>query len=221
MKTSLTDQNTAIVFEKLRSQDAKSARDYPGDSSARQPVHVVYGGAQLFRADSPPSLGRKALETLHRYADGPEAFAEAMGLPANTTAIVYERVIAKLEREPVEDYRIDFEDGYGNRPDAEEDAEAERTASEMTSAMKIGLLPPFIGIRIKPLTPALRARSVRTLDLFLTTLLDQTGNTLPNGFVVTLPKITAPEEVSALADLFDVFESERGLAPKVLRMELM
>src|SRR5271166_4077079 len=143
MKTSLTDQNTAIVFEKLRSQDAKSARDYPGDSSARQPVHVVYGGAQLFRADSPPSLGRKALETLHRYADGPEAFAEAMGLPAITAAIVYERVIAKLEREPVEDYRIDFEDGYGNRPDAEEDGHASEAAAQVALGMNSGDLPPF------------------------------------------------------------------------------
>ncbi len=221
MKTSLTDQNTAVVFEKLHSQDVKFARVYPGDSSARQPVHVVYGGAQLFRADSAASLRKKALETLHRYAEGPAAFAEAMGLPANTAVIVYERVIAKLEREPVEDYRIDFEDGYGNRPDAEEDAEAERTAAEMASAMKSGLLPPFIGIRIKPLTPALRARSVRTLDLFLTTLLDQTANTLPDGFVVTLPKITVPEEVAALADLFDLFESARGLTPGTLRMELM
>jgi citrate lyase beta subunit len=221
MKTSLTDQNTALVFDKLHSQDAKFARDYPGDSSARQPVHVVYGGAQLFHADSAPSLGKTALETLHRYAEGPAAFAEAMGMPANTAAIVYERVIAKLEREPVEDYRIDFEDGYGNRPDAEEDAEAERTASEAARAMKKRLLPPFVGIRMKPLTPALRARSVRTLDLFLTTLLDRTDNKLPDGFVVTLPKITAPEEVSGLADLFDFFESARGLTPGILRMELM
>ncbi len=221
MKTSLTDQNTAIVFEKLRSQDAKFARDYPGDSSARQPVHVVYGGAQLFRADSAPSLGKKALEALHRYADGRAAFAEAMALPANTAGIVYDRVIAKLEREPVEDYRIDFEDGYGNRPDPEEDAEAERTVSEMARAMESGLLPPFIGIRIKPLTPALRSRSIRTLDLFLTTLLDRTGNILPDNFVVTLPKITVPEEVAALADLFEMFESNRGLIAGVLRMELM
>lgn len=221
MKTSLTDRNTAIVFEKLRGQDAKFANSYPGDSSARQPVHVVYGGAQLFRADSAPSLGKKALETLHRYAAGSTAFAQAMGLPPDTAGIVYERVIAKLEREPVEDYRIDFEDGYGNRPDSEEDAEAERTASEMANAMTTGLLPPFIGVRIKPLTPALRARSIRTLDLFLTTLLDQTDNVLPQGFVVTLPKITVPEEVSALADLFDIFETARGLELGTLRMELM
>ena len=34
------------------------------------------------------------------------------------------RVVDKLKREPIEDYRLDFEDGYGTRPDAEEDGHA-------------------------------------------------------------------------------------------------
>lgn len=213
--------NTAIVFEKLRAQDAAFARTYPGDSPARQPVHVVYGGAQLFRSDSAVALGRKAREAVEQYASGAAAFAEAMGLQGSLADTVYERVMAKLKREPVEDYRIDFEDGYGNRPDAEEDAEAQRTASETAIGMKNGTLPPFIGIRIKPLTPALRERSVRTLELFLNTLLQRTAGALPDGFVVTLPKITVPEEVAALAGLFELFEAERGLAAGSLRMELM
>jgi len=41
---------------------------------------------------------------------------------------IYERVKEKLKREPVEDFRIDFEYGYGNRPDAEEDGHAESAA---------------------------------------------------------------------------------------------
>ena len=221
MKTTLNNQNTASILQKLNRADAEFAAAYPGDSAERQPVHTVYGGAQLFRSESAAALGRKALEALRQYAPDGAALAEATGLPSAIAATVYERVVAKLEREPVEDYRIDFEDGYGNRPDPEEDAEAARTAGEMAWGMEKGSLPPFTGIRIKPFTGVLRARGMRTLDIFLTTLLDRTGSRLPAGFVVTLPKITVPEQVTALADLFDVFESVHGLDAGSLRMELM
>ena len=71
-----------------------------------------------------------------------------------------------MQSAPVEDFRIDFEDGYGNRPDDEEDGHAETSAKEVAKAMAAGQLPPFIGIRVKPLTEELRARSIRTLDIF-------------------------------------------------------
>lgn len=221
MKTSLTDQNTAAILRKLAGADASYLHKYPGDPAGRQPVHTVYGGAHLFHADSAAALGRKALEALRQYAPDAGTLADALGLSTITADAVYGRVVAKLEREPVEDYRIDFEDGFGNRPDLVEDAEADRTAREMARAMENRALPPFVGIRIKPLTALLRARSMRTLDIFLTTLLDRTGAKLPAGFVVTLAKITAPEEVSALADLLDVFESIHGLEAGGLRMEFM
>jgi hypothetical protein len=134
---------------------------------------------------------------------------------------IYTRVQEKLEREPVEDFRIDFEDGYGNRPDAEEDGHAESTAIEMADGMAAGTLPPFIGIRTKPFTQELHPRSMRTLDIFLSTLLVKTGGTLPDNFVITLPKITTPEQVGALADLFDLLESRTGLARGSLQMEMM
>ena len=134
---------------------------------------------------------------------------------------VYERVVEKLRREPVEDFRIDFEDGYGNRPDAEEDGHAESAAREVARALGAGTLPPFVGIRIKPFTEELYARSARTLDIFLSTLLAETGGRLPDNFVVTLPKVTVPEQVGALADLFDLFEPAAGLPGGALKMELM
>ena len=109
----------------------------------------------------------------------------------------------KLQREPVEDFRIDFEDGYGNRPDEEEDGHAESAAAEVAKGMEASTLPPFIGIRIKPFNEELRARSIRTLDIFVSTLLEKAGGKLPENFVVTLPKITIPEQVTALADIFD------------------
>jgi citrate lyase beta subunit len=134
---------------------------------------------------------------------------------------IYNRVNEKLRREPVEDFRIDFEDGYGNRPDAEEDGHAASAASEVTEGMANSTLPPFIGIRIKPFTEELRQRSMRTLDIFVSTMLEKSAGKLPENFVVTLPKITIPEQVEALADLFDLLEKTTGLPAGSLKMEMM
>ena len=118
----------------------------------------------------------------------------------------------KLQREPVEDFRIDFEDGYGNRPDDEEDGHAVSAAAETAEGSKNGTLPPFIGIRIKPFNEELRARSFRTLDIFVSTLVDLNKGHLPENFVVTLPKITIPEQVSTLATLLAQLEKQTELA---------
>jgi len=134
---------------------------------------------------------------------------------------IYSRVQEKLKREPVEDFRIDFEDGYGNRPDKEEDGHAESAAIEVAEGISAGTLPPFIGIRIKPFNEELRARSMRTLDIFVSTVVEKTGGRLPDNFVVTLPKITTAEQVSALADLFDLLEKQTGVAPGTLKLEMM
>ncbi len=134
---------------------------------------------------------------------------------------IYRRVNEKLRNEPVEDFRIDFEDGYGNRPDAEEDGHAAAAATEVADGMTKISLPPFIGIRIKPFTEELRVRSFRTLDIFVSTLLEKSGGKLPKNFVVTLPKITIPEQAAALADFFDLFEKEAGLAAGSLKLEMM
>ncbi|MEP6707713.1 MAG: hypothetical protein ABJC05_09345, partial [Pyrinomonadaceae bacterium] len=141
--------------------------------------------------------------------------------PAWLAQTIYNRVTEKLRREPVEDFRIDFEDGYGNRPDAEEDGHAESAATEVAKGMAAGTLPPFIGIRIKPFTEELRTRSMRTLDIFLSTLLQKSGSVLPHNFAVTLPKITIPEQCSALSDLFELLETRTGLASGSLKMEMM
>ena len=134
---------------------------------------------------------------------------------------IYNRVNEKLRREPVEDFRIDFEDGYGNRPDDEEDGHAESAAIEVVEGMLGKSLPPFIGIRIKPFTEELRARSMRTLDIFISTLVEKSAGKLPENFVVTQPKITIPEQVAALADLFELLESKTGLANGSLKLEMM
>lgn len=221
MPTTLQADAIGDVFARLRGANLDFARLYPGESGLRQPIHVVYGGAHLFQADSAARLGVRALRALEEYAPTPEALSQATGVAESLASTIHARVIEKLRREPVEDLRADFEDGYGNRPDVEEDGHAELVACEMARGRSAGTLPPFVGIRIKPFTEELHGRAVRTLDVFLTTLVREAGGRLPENFVVTLPKVTIPEQVTALADLFDLFEPALGLPAGALRMEIM
>jgi hypothetical protein len=141
--------------------------------------------------------------------------------PAWLAHTLYRRVREKLRREPVEDFRIDFEDGYGNRPDDEEDGHAAAAAAEVATGANAGQLPPFIGIRTKPFTEELRPRSIRTMDIFLTELAEKTRGELPKGFFITLPKVTLPDEVAAFADICSRLEPMLDLDPGALRCELM
>ena len=141
--------------------------------------------------------------------------------PAWLAYSVYNKIIKKLKTEAVEDFRIDFEDGFGNRPDEEEDATAVTAANELAKGMKNKTISPFIGIRIKPFTEDLKYRGVRTLDIFLTTLLEKTKGKLPDNFVVMLPKVTIPEQVTTLVRLFEIIEKKNNLAPGTLKMETM
>ncbi|EHQ30456.1 DUF6986 family protein [Mucilaginibacter paludis] len=134
---------------------------------------------------------------------------------------VYNKIVKKLQTEAVEDFRIDFEDGFGNRPDDEEDATAVNAAHELALGMQNGTISPFIGIRIKPFTEDLKARGVRTLDIFLSTLFEQTQGKLPENFVVMLPKVTIPEQVITLVNLFEIIEKANNLPAGYLKMETM
>ncbi len=147
--------------------------------------------------------------------------AERKKHPAGLYYTIYEKIIKKLETEPVEDFRIDFEDGFGNRPDEEEDATAVSAANELAEGMNNKTISPFIGIRIKPFTEDLKSRGVRTLDIFLTTLLAKTGGKLPENFVVMLPKVTITEQVTTMVRLLEIIEKKNYLAPRALKMETM
>ena len=109
------------VFSTLAKQNVIHMKRYPGDAFGRQPVHTVYGGAHLFKSDSTKKLGELALRSLSRCAPDPISFSRAIGMDEVLALRVYDRVVEKLKREAVEDFRIDYEDGYGNRPDPEED----------------------------------------------------------------------------------------------------
>ena len=208
------------MADSLERANLAFAERYPGESPARQPLHTVYGGGHLFRRDTAPRLGRHALRSLEEYGSTAAEFSRAAGVPEPLGDLVYQRVRDKLTREGVEDFRIDFEDGYGNRPDEEEDRHVAQAAREVSAGLVEGSLPAFIGIRVKPLNQELRRRSTRTLELFLTTL-SEGGRGLPGGFVITLPKVTIPEQVAHAVETVAALERRLGLAEGTVALELM
>jgi len=199
--------------EALAEVDAQLLRDYPGEPGTRQPVHTVYVPADRFSAELPEEWGAQALAALDRQLPDAAALADVLGVAVPVAAQVLPRLRDKLAAEPIEDLRIDFEDGYGLRPDAEEDAAAERAARAWAT-----LCLPFAGLRCKSLEPATRRRCVRTLDVFLGAL--AAGPQLPAGFVLTLPKVAHVGQVTAFAELCAELEKQHGLAAGELRFEI-
>jgi citrate lyase beta subunit len=221
VQTTIPENTMMTLLEALDQGNRRAADAYPGELPQRQPVHTVYGGAHLFKSNVVQKLGAIALQTLEDHAPTPESLGRVFGFDPDLAEVVHPRLVDKLSREPIEDFRIDFEDGFGYRSDEEEDRFAVAAAHEVAEGHAEGLLPPGIGMRIKPLGEELKRRSLRTFDLFLTTLLESTNGALPANLVVTLPKITNPEQVAALASACDAFEYWRNLPHGTLRIELM
>lgn len=252
MNLSITTDKKAAIFNSLKLANQAFNKIYIGDREDRQPIHTVYGGANLFKSNTTDVLGKVALKSLLHYAPNFVEFGQAFRLrgseklPSNPkeqeelskelsslshgelkkhyagfSYNIYQKVIAKLETEGVEDFRIDFEDGFGNRTDKEEDETAVIAATQVAKGIEDGTLSPFIGIRIKPFTEELKDRGLRTLDLFLTTLLSESNGKLPDNFVVMLPKVTIPEQIIALVSFFEEIEKVFGLENGTLKMEMM
>lgn len=220
MTASLDPGMLAEAVAALREANLSFAKSHPGEGPGRQPVHTVYGGAQLFAADTVPKLGAIALRAMDTYAADAATLGRALNIsdhPALET--IDKRVRDKLGREPIEDFRIDFEDGYGNRADAEEDAHAGAVARELVKGMRDGTLSPFIGMRIKPLNEELRNRSVRTLDLVYTALAEAGG--MPERWIVTIPKITIIEQVEFTVSVLQQLERKLALPAGTLEFEAM
>jgi citrate lyase beta subunit len=195
----------------------------------RQPAHVLYGGAHLFRADAAARLGALARASFAEHAPDPRTLASAIGLggSADHAAGIHARVGAKLREEPIEDLRIDFEDGFGVRSDAEEDEAADAVGVELARGLAAGSLPAGIGIRVRALAPATRGRAERTLERVLRAVVaaqTAAGTAtphLPPGFVVTLPKVESTDEPARLADRLDRHERELGLPAGTIAIEIM
>jgi citrate lyase beta subunit len=187
---------TAEVDALLADADRDLARTYPGERPGRQPVHTLYLPADRFGERTFHTVGREAQQVLVEHA---EEFLAVLDGDDDLMA----RVLTKLDTEPVEDLRIDFEDGYGARGDDEEDAAATSAGEALAATIRDGAASPFTGIRIKSFDPATRTRGLRTLAGFLTAL-----GRVPEGFVVTLPKVTSVAQVEAMVLACEWLEKE-------------
>ncbi|MEJ7847916.1 MAG: aldolase/citrate lyase family protein [Pyrinomonadaceae bacterium] len=249
-KTILHDGDEGVL---LIVKDLSTKRNKFIAKNGRSPVHVVYGGAHLYKAGTPKKLGKIALDSLGVYAPNFVEFAGALRLKGSETLprfpkaiadlekelakkpetvrkenfpawfawTIYQRTIHKLKTEPVEDFRIDFEDGYGFRSDQEEDAHAVSSAEELAKAFKTNTITRFSGLRIKSFAPETHERAVLTLNLFLAAFLNETRNKLPQGFAVTLPKVTDKKEVHDLCRILAKIEKQHKLVPSSIGIEIM
>ena len=199
--------------------DAAYRRGWPGVPHTRQPVQVLYVPADRITADLPSTIGAEALRLLDEHAPDTLAFGRAMGVETALAPEVRKRVAAKLETEPIEDLRIDFEDGYLGRSDDEEARDVVAAATAVATWIADGTAPPFVGLRVKSFTDGLARRSVATLDRFLGALIDQAGE-LPAGFVITFPKIVAVDHVRAFVEVLEQLEQAHGLPEGRLRFEV-
>jgi citrate lyase beta subunit len=184
----LTEDDYAQLDVRLADHDAFLKSRYPGERPGRQPVHTVYISADKL--------------------DGFREWGELATVAMTDFPWPAEDVRAKLAREPIEDLRVDFEDGYGIRPDDQEDEAVRRAAGILAD----GPVPPFVGVRIKSLEAGTRRRALRTLDLFLASYQD--------AFVITLPKVSGTDQVSAMVTLCERLERSYGLAAGALRFEI-
>ncbi|MQY18670.1 DUF6986 family protein [Nocardia macrotermitis] len=190
------------IGEQLRAVDTVLRRQYPGDRPG-QPVHTVYVNGAHAAVDLPGEWGATALRLSDQHA---EQLLELVG-PG-----VLARTRNMLRQRPIQDLRLDFEDGYGIRGDAVEDNDA-RWAGRVLAA-----LPPAVfsrGVRVKGLTVGEYDRAIRTLEL----VLDGAGG-VPEGFVFTVPKLRAVEQVKVAVQVCELLESVHGIASGTLRFEL-
>jgi citrate lyase beta subunit len=196
----LPDDVYAELDRRLAPVDAARLARYPGERPGRQPVHTCYVPADAVVPGLARSWGAQALAALDAHG------LPDLGLDAALVDEVLPRVRAKLGAEPVEDLRVDAEDGYRGTAEAE-DGDVRRAAEAVVADVRDGTAPPSVGIRAKSLEEPTRRRGVRTLDVFLGVL----GAGGVARAAVTLPKITDVEQVRAFLPVLDALEQAHGL----------
>lgn len=232
----LVDEVFSSVDARLRATDQLLTEQYPGERPDRQAVHTVYVPADTWEPDLPQQWGAQALAAVEEHG-GLEQLARRVierayagesavaGIPAplenldQQAAELAAAVEKKLRNEPIEDLRIDFEDGFGDRPDSEEDHWAAESAQRIREALEQGSAPAFYGIRFKCMEAPVRRRGLKTLDLFLANLKNNDDD-LPAGLVLTLPKVSTVDQVTAMVEVARALEAAHGLAERRITFEV-
>ena len=220
--TRLRPETLAEIDAVLGAVDQRRLRDYPGDGSTRQPVHTVYVPADRVVPGLANSWGSRALETMDEHAPDAYTMADVLGMDPLLLADVWDLVLDKLRREPIEDLRVDAEDGYRGGSDAE-DGDIIAAAAAVAGDIRAGNAPPYLGLRAKCLEAPVRARGLRSLDLFLGALIEGVGGPAAldtTDLRITLPKITDLAQIEVMMTVLDELESVYGLAAGSLGLEL-
>jgi citrate lyase beta subunit len=200
---------------RLARADVALARQFPGDRPGRQPVHTVYVPADRYRSTVCRDWGDAALATLDEHSSIFAALVDEQGADA---VDLESRVRSKLVSEPVEDLRVDFEDGYGARSDEVEDGHASSAARDLATSIRDGTAAPFFGIRMKCLEAPTRRRGLRTLAIVVGELVAAPAPL--DGFVTTLPKATSVDQVTAMVHICEQLEQTFNLDVGTLRFEI-
>lgn len=211
-------QVIADVDAFLAPDDAVRATQRPTSTPQSYVVHTAYVPADRFTATIASDWRAVALEALGRGAPDSLAMAQALDLDGDALKVPYERVVRKLQEQPIEDIRVDFEDGLGWRSDEVEDSLATESARDLASVMSATDAPLACGLRMKGMGRATRHRGVRTLWVFCHELLNSGG--LPEGFRITLPKVTSVAEVSAMVLACSRLEESLGIHQGQLGFEI-
>ncbi|MDA2962155.1 MAG: aldolase/citrate lyase family protein [Actinomycetota bacterium] len=197
----------------LAQADRLLADKYRGDFGGRQPIHTCYVPADKLSPTTPADWGASALQVIDNHTPTARSFAKAIGAQESAVEEIFERIKEKLKVQPIEDLRIDFEDGYGRRGDEEEDRDLQST---LESLQFLNL--PFIGIRMKAMEQVTRERGLKTLNLFVAGLCAQ--GKYPENFIITLPKVTFPEQVDVMVSACQLLEKQHSLAARIIRFEI-
>lgn len=192
----------------LAAVDARLAATRPG-GAVHQPAHTCYVPADRLRPDEARLWGDQAAALLQLHAPHSAALAGILDLDLPEGS--YDDVVRILRDRPVADLRVDLEDGYGVRSDDVEDSEIGRCVGLLADST-----PVSYGVRVKSLEHLTAERSLRTLDLWLSAL-HEAG--LAPG-IVTLPKVSAPEQVAVAVQAIEAIEAALGSSGTALELQI-
>jgi hypothetical protein len=208
----------AAIDQALAPLDAWAAKRWPGGALLGQPAHTVYVSAAFAKPGVCGAWGRAALASLDAHAPTPAALAAAVGLPVDAVRDAWPLLRDVLASRPIQDLRVDLEDGYGPHTDAEEDAETDRAAATLLAESVDPAGPVRLGIRHRSLEVATRARAIRTFDRLVGRLTE--GGGVPTGFVVTMPKVVHLDQVRVYVELLRALEKAHRLGDGTLVFEI-
>ncbi|MCT9934028.1 aldolase [Planotetraspora sp. A-T 1434] len=215
METTLTGLDRLLDLEAL----FDGLEPGPPREIAWQPVHTVYVPGDRVTDSVVSDWGHAATELLHKHLFSPTELAALFELDPDLATPVHDRLRKKLAVEPIEDLRVDFEDGYGVRDQSEEDGHVESAAAAIAAMHAAETLPRRWGLRVRSFADGDPQRSIRTLDGFLTTVVKRAGE-LPRGFTVTFPKVLVEAHLGQFVRCLEALEGALGLEPHTLRFEM-